>query len=129
MKYTCPSCGYKVFNEPPGSYDICPICYWEDDLSQLRFPSTRGANISLIEAQKNYQEYGAIEKKFIKHVRAPGGNDEKDTQWYAIDTVNDNIEYPKPGVDYGSTYPDDRTKLYYWTEKFWRKRSKTLDID
>ncbi|WP_241494482.1 CPCC family cysteine-rich protein [Pseudomonas asplenii] len=30
--FTCPCCGYAVFEEPPGSHDICPICFWEDDL-------------------------------------------------------------------------------------------------
>jgi len=29
--YPCPCCGYLVFTEPPGSYDICSICFWEDD--------------------------------------------------------------------------------------------------
>jgi hypothetical protein len=35
MKYTCPCCGHKTFNEPPGSFDICPICYWQDDIMDL----------------------------------------------------------------------------------------------
>jgi hypothetical protein len=36
-----------------GSYDICPICGWEDDVSQLRFPRMHGANkVSLIEGQR-----------------------------------------------------------------------------
>ena len=37
IKYPCPGCGYLVFDEPPGSYEICPICFGEDDLAQLRF--------------------------------------------------------------------------------------------
>lgn len=45
VKYPCPCCGYLVFDESPGSYEICPICFWEDDLSQLRFPRMSvGAN-------------------------------------------------------------------------------------
>ena len=40
----CPSCGHLVFDEEPGSYSICPVCGWEDDLSQLRFVTTGGAN-------------------------------------------------------------------------------------
>ncbi|MGE7024447.1 CPCC family cysteine-rich protein [Solibacillus cecembensis] len=25
-------CGYRAFDdEPPGTYDICKICFWEDD--------------------------------------------------------------------------------------------------
>ena len=36
-EYPCPCCVYLMFGAPPGSYDICKICFWEDDLSQLRF--------------------------------------------------------------------------------------------
>ncbi|MEV5113035.1 hypothetical protein MRBL20_001149 [Peribacillus frigoritolerans] len=36
MKYTCPCCGYKTLDEePPGTYDICSICFCEDDGVQL----------------------------------------------------------------------------------------------
>jgi hypothetical protein len=28
----CLSCGYKTLDEEPsGTYDICEICFWEDD--------------------------------------------------------------------------------------------------
>lgn len=40
--YPCPACGFLVFNEPSGSYDICPICNWEDDHVQLARPIMRG---------------------------------------------------------------------------------------
>lgn len=29
--YPCPSCGFLVFSEPAGSFDICGICDWEDE--------------------------------------------------------------------------------------------------
>ena len=53
--YPCPSCGFRVFYGPPGSYEICPLCNWEDDHVQLRFPAMRdGANKgSLYEYQQN----------------------------------------------------------------------------
>ncbi|NIP43329.1 MAG: hypothetical protein GWN61_14025, partial [candidate division Zixibacteria bacterium] len=35
MIYTCPCCGYRTLDDPPGSYDICGICFWEDDTVQL----------------------------------------------------------------------------------------------
>ncbi len=40
--YPCPGCGSFVFDEPSGSYDICPLCDWEDDSSQLRYPMSEG---------------------------------------------------------------------------------------
>ncbi|MET8428542.1 CPCC family cysteine-rich protein [Nocardia sp. NPDC004860] len=40
---------------------ICPVCFWEDDPIQLRWPrSAIGANkVSLIDAQGNYQAFGS----------------------------------------------------------------------
>ena len=35
-KYKCPCCGFYTFDEKPnGNYDICPVCFWEDDPIQL----------------------------------------------------------------------------------------------
>jgi hypothetical protein len=53
MPYPCPACGFEVFPEPPGSYDNCPICGWEDDDVQLRFPTMAGGanKQSLLEFQ------------------------------------------------------------------------------
>lgn len=35
-KYKCPCCGFYTFDEKlNGNYDICPVCFWEDDPIQL----------------------------------------------------------------------------------------------
>lgn len=84
MKYTCPCCGYKTLNEEPtDTYEICNICFWEDDGVQFRDPDYEGgANIpSLRQAQKNYILMGACEESFIESVRKPNKNDEKDLNW------------------------------------------------
>jgi hypothetical protein len=111
-----------MFDDPPGSYDICSICFWEDDLSQLRFPRTGGANhVSLIEGQKNFAEFGACEKRILKSVRPVSAADEKEKEWRPIDLSRDNIEEPISGIDYGTTYPRDCTLLYYWRPTYWRR--------
>jgi hypothetical protein len=81
-KKPCPCCGYLVFAEPPGSYEICPICFWEDDELQLRFPTLEGGanSPSLIQAQKNFVEFGACEKRFQKNVRTPNETHEKNPE-------------------------------------------------
>jgi Cysteine-rich CPCC len=38
MKYTCPCCGFKTL-EKQCSYDICDICKWEVDPTQLEYPA------------------------------------------------------------------------------------------
>jgi hypothetical protein len=52
--YPCPACAFEVFPEPSGSYDVCPICGWDDDEVQLRFPAMRGGanKASLFECQQ-----------------------------------------------------------------------------
>ena len=53
-RYPCVACGFLVFDEPVGSYAVCPVCDWEDDHVQLRFPgSPVGANhTSLFDYQR-----------------------------------------------------------------------------
>jgi hypothetical protein len=121
-KYPCPCCGYLVFVARPGSFDICPICFWEDDLSQLRFPTTTGANhLSLILAQQNYADDGVSEPGFRSRVRQPEPSESRDSEWRPIDESKDNIEEPVYGVDYGMGYPEDCTRLYYWRESYWKR--------
>jgi hypothetical protein len=51
--FPCPVCGFLVFDEGPGSYEICPICAWEDDAAQLEFPALRvGANSQSLPEQQ-----------------------------------------------------------------------------
>jgi len=84
MKYTCPCCGYKTFdNKPPGTYEICTICFWEDDKVQFENPDfSRATNdLSLKEAQRNFLKIGASNKRFLQYVRKPTEKDKKDPNW------------------------------------------------
>jgi hypothetical protein len=88
MKYTCPCCGYKTLDEePPGTYDICEICFWEDDGVQFNDPDFEGgANVpSLRQAQKNFIEFGAKEFTRVKYVRKPSKSDERNLNWKPLD--------------------------------------------
>lgn len=73
-KYKCPCCGFCTLEEePPGTFDICPVCFWEDDNIQFENPNrSGGANaMSLNEARRNYLEYGAKSLDKVKFVRPP----------------------------------------------------------
>lgn len=83
-KSTCPCCGYRTMDSD-GNYDICPICFWEDDPFQKENEYDLGANqIPLIEAQKNYISYGACEKRIVEYVRKPNLQDKRDPNWRVI---------------------------------------------
>lgn len=74
MKYKCPCCGYYTFEERAGeSYDICPVCFWEDDPVQLNNPTLEGGanKVSLLQAQKNFKEFGACQPEAVSSVRSP----------------------------------------------------------
>jgi hypothetical protein len=124
-EYPCPCCGYLVFTLPPGMHGVCPICLWEDDLSQLRFPLMPGSanHVSLVAAQKNFATVGAAERRNASLARAPDSDDRREAEWRPLDPERDNIEEPRSGVDYATSYPRDTTVLYYWRPTYWRRLS------
>ena len=71
-RYPCPCCGRFTLPEQ-GEYDVCPVCFWEDDPTQSADElDDGGANrICLIEARKNYLAFGACESDKVKYVRKP----------------------------------------------------------
>lgn len=74
IKYPCACCGFLTRSEPSnGDYDICSVCFWEDDPVQNDNPEfSCGANaVSLNKARINFKKYGAMEARFVKNVRAP----------------------------------------------------------
>lgn len=73
-RYPCPCCGYLTYlGEPGGSYDICPVCFWEDDLVQFKDHNYRGGanKMSLNEARENFKRFGAKDLDKVQFVRPP----------------------------------------------------------
>jgi Cysteine-rich CPCC len=74
-KHRCPCCNCLVLDQPPGggSYDICQVCFWEDDPVQFKDENfAGGANrVSLREARANFQRIGASDERVLHLVRPP----------------------------------------------------------
>lgn len=73
MSHACPCCGYLTLNER-GAYEICGVCFWEDDgQTAAKVEASGGPNgdLSLATAQENYRAFGACERRYIVNVRLP----------------------------------------------------------
>lgn len=114
MKYTCPCCGYLVFGEPPGSYNVCPICFWEDDPVQMLDPWFRGGanRPSLADAQRAYRELGAIELRFASNVRKPTHEDRRDPAWRSVTEAD--RERVRTPASLSDVEWKDLAIWYYW---------------
>lgn len=72
--FACPCCGFLTLPErPPGTFFVCPVCYWEDDDLQFGNPElTGGANrVSLVVAKSNFARFGASTPDAVSMVRGP----------------------------------------------------------
>lgn len=88
-RYFC--CGYLTM-DTRGEFDICPVCYWEDDAYLLNkdgeiisryyeqnppveelLAIRSGANhgLTLKEARQNFRDFDACELAMKPHVRQP----------------------------------------------------------
>jgi hypothetical protein len=60
-RFACPCCGFlTLMEQPPGTFEVCPVCYWEDDPVQYADPVYRGGanQVNLSEARKNFAVFG-----------------------------------------------------------------------
>jgi hypothetical protein len=97
---------------------MCPVCFWEDDPIQLRWPTyTGGANKpSLVEAQRHFAATGAKQERVLGYVRPPTADEARDPGWQPVS--GDNDFEPLDAVE--RDWPADLTVLYWWRPTFWR---------
>jgi hypothetical protein len=72
--YACPCCRFLTLSEqPPGTFEICPVCFWEDDNVQFEDPDyAGGANkVSLLQARQTFLSTGAKSREAAQLVRKP----------------------------------------------------------
>jgi hypothetical protein len=70
----CPCCRFRTLVEA-AAYEICPVCYWEDDgQGDDDADIVRGGpngTLSLEVARQNFRTIGASHQQAIPHVREP----------------------------------------------------------
>jgi hypothetical protein len=67
--FQCPCCDYFAL-ESRGEWDICPVCYWEDEGQILdKLDDCSPANrMTLRQGRLNFLLFGACEREMLEHV-------------------------------------------------------------
>ncbi|MBK1897372.1 CPCC family cysteine-rich protein [Chryseobacterium paridis] len=69
--FTCSCCSYKTILEK-GNYQICKVCFWEDDGGNDGSKYSHVNHMTLNEAKDNFKNKGAILERFLKFVDSEG---------------------------------------------------------
>ncbi|MEM1109746.1 MAG: DUF6714 family protein [Planctomycetota bacterium] len=88
-KHPCECCGHRTLDDPPGgTYQICPVCFWED-APFAEDPSCQISSngVTLREAQRNYSKFAAAAEDFKNNVRPPHDYELRDPDWLDLDTL------------------------------------------
>ena len=88
--YACPCCGYRTLpKSPPGSGELCPVCFWED---VYPFSEEWTYNRqSLRSAQRKFLAVGASHEDWLDIVRAPTEEETRDPNWQTLDQQETDI--------------------------------------
>ena len=109
VHFPCPSCGFLVFSEPSGSYDICPLCGWEDDHVQLIHPLLQGGanRQSLAESQLEALKKWPLEIREHDSVL-------RDSAWRPLreEELKVSFDTPRDGQSYFDATSEEPS--YYW---------------
>lgn len=89
-RHPCPCCGYRTYLLPAGgAMQLCPACFWEDAPGDARY---NGSNqVSLVEAQRNFAEFGACERGYRSTVRNALPEESRSPHWLTIDDLREKL--------------------------------------
>ena len=88
--YSCPCCGYKTL-PGRGDYDLCPVCWWEDDGAEP-WDSDGPNGRALIEAQLEYLTERRPYRQRPGKVRAPRKKEARDPGWQPLERTAELLE-------------------------------------
>ena len=85
--YACCCCGYHVLDDAPQSFDVCPVCYWQDagfDWNMYWWNFAENG-LSLEDGRRNFEETGVSNRTSTKCVRSPLPDELPRHDWSADD--------------------------------------------
>ncbi|MFF9839265.1 CPCC family cysteine-rich protein [Streptomyces sp. NPDC013740] len=88
------------------------------DSVQFRWPFTPGGanRVSLVEAQRNFRDFGACDQRDRRFVRPPSEDEPCDPEWRPINPATDSFQEWRSGSP--RPWPDDRSVLCWWLPSF-----------
>ncbi|MFC7677457.1 CPCC family cysteine-rich protein [Paenibacillus sp. GCM10028914] len=63
----CPCCNYETLVQR-GEYDICPVCFWEDDGNNDPSRYSGPNHMTLSAGRRNFEKYGVCSEEDVKSV-------------------------------------------------------------
>ena len=89
LMHPCPCCGYRTLPQR-GAYDLCPVCWWEDEgLEPWEYSGPNGR--TLVEAQQEYLAQHRPYRLRAGKVRAPKRGEERDPDWRPFELTDELI--------------------------------------
>lgn len=67
----CLCCGYRSIQER-GNYEICKVCFWEDDGGSDPDRVSSANHMTLRAARESFERIGAVAESMVKHVLPDG---------------------------------------------------------
>jgi hypothetical protein len=67
--YSCPCCEFKTL-PTKGEYDICPVCFWEDDGNRDPNYYSSPNRMILAQARKNFVEFGGVNESSLQFLES-----------------------------------------------------------
>jgi hypothetical protein len=60
----CPCCGYRTLLGRH-MYEVCPVCFWEDDETEGADTISEGNEMTLNQARANFQRLGIVDESIL----------------------------------------------------------------
>lgn len=101
--WPCPCCGAPT-SGGPGSFDICPVCFWEDDGCAPGDESGANRGLTVEEGRACFERLGACDPEFVHSVRPAAASEgaydrfPRAPLWpgVALGWIGDGLEGPPP---------------------------------
>ena len=85
--HPCPCCGHKTL-PGRGDYDLCPVCWWEDEgVEPWEYSGPNGQ--TLVEAQQEYLAERRPYRRRPGKVRRPRRHEARDPDWRPFELTDD----------------------------------------